>query len=255
MTVLGINRRFANPLVFAFDLFEVNSYFNIVQSVICFSQFFFESFYRFVLFAVDVEFSAVLYNSSLFIIEHKFVRNGNTANCTFFGQSSIAILVKRRQGVAFIVFSIILLIPSTIAVFIYPSTICIFVYFEYGVTFYIKLFLVQFDSVDSFNFVFAFTPVSVIGQLIISVQRHPDNVAWFEVNGFVIVQLGGSFFNDVAVFVGYKQFTIKFEVVRPISLVVRASAVGNSKSVSAHAKYHSRSQCYGKYFFHSLSSS
>ena len=107
----------------------------------------------------------------------------------------------------------------------------------------------------SVNISFTFVVLCIVFFLIVSVQRHPDNVTWLEVYGFAVVQLGGSFLNDVAIFVGYKQFTVKFEVVRPISLVVRASAVGNSKSVSAHAKYHSRSQCYGKYFFHSLSSS
>ena len=251
-TVLGINRRFANPLVFAFDLFEVNSYFNFVQSVVCFSQSFFESFYRFILFAVDVEFSAVLYNSSFYVVKGQSVRNGNAVNCAFFGQSSIALFVEARHSVAFVVFFLVLF---PVIINKNPNSIAILLNVEFFVSSFRELRISQLDGVDSFNFIFAFAPVSVVGQLIISVQRHPDNVTWLEVYGFAVVQLGGSFLNDVAIFVGYKQFTVKFEVARPISLVVRASAVGNSKSVSAHAKYHSRSQCYGKYFFHSLSSS
>ena len=103
--------------------------------------------------------------------------------------------------------------------------------------------------------VFVLSTNYIINFLVVSVQRHPDNVTWFEINVFFIVDCGGCFFNDVAVFVCYKQFTIKFEVAWPISLVIRACAVLDSESVSAHAQYHSRSHSYGKYFFHSLSSS
>ena len=115
--------------------------------------------------------------------------------------------------------------------------------------------IVQFDRADSFVTIGAFGPFSIINFLIFSIQRHPDNVTWLEVNRLVVVQSGGSFLNDVAVFVGYKQLAIELEFIRPVCFVARASAVGNGESVSAHAKYHSRSQCYGKYFFHSLSSS
>ena len=113
----------------------------------------------------------------------------------------------------------------------------------------------QFNVADSCNFVFTFCVVSCVSKLIISVQRHPDNIAWFEVYCFVIVEFCSGFFNQFAVFVCYKQGTIKLEFFWPISLFIGACAVGNSKSVSAHAKYHSRSHSYGKYFFHSLSSS
>ena len=115
--------------------------------------------------------------------------------------------------------------------------------------------VIQFDVFDSINIFFALSPISIIGQLIVSVQRHPDNVTWLEVNRLVVVQLSGSFLDDVAVFVGYKQLAVELEILRPVCFIVCASAVGNGESVSAHANYHSRSQCYGKYFFHSLSSS
>ena len=101
----------------------------------------------------------------------------------------------------------------------------------------------------------AFFVFMIINCLIFSKQRHPDNVTWLEINRFAVVQLCGGFFDDVAIFVCYKQGTIKLEFFWPISLFIGACAVGNSKSVSAHAKYHSRSHSYGKYFFHSLSSS
>ena len=114
---------------------------------------------------------------------------------------------------------------------------------------------VNFNACYSIQFIVAFVVNVIIFYLIISVQRHPDNIAWFEVYCFVIVEFCSGFFNQFAVFVCYKQGTIKLEVVWPISLFIGACAVGNSKSVSAHAKYHSRSHSYGKYFFHSLSSS
>ena len=108
---------------------------------------------------------------------------------------------------------------------------------------------------SSFFVIFALNVGRVINNLIVSVQRHPDGVTWLEVNSLAVVQSGGGLLDDVAISVGYEQRTAKFEIRRPVSFLIGASAVGNGESVSAHAKYHSRSQCYGKYFFHSLSSS
>ena len=97
--------------------------------------------------------------------------------------------------------------------------------------------------------------INSVNFLIISVQRHPDNVTWFEINCFIGVDVGCCFFDDITVFVCYKEGTFKCKTFWPRSCVVGTAIVGDSKSVSAHAQYHSRSHSYGKYFFHSLSSS
>ena len=265
VTVFGINVWFADLIVSTFDLNEIYYCVSFFSCVVTFSNFFVESFNSFVLFAVDVESQAVLFNFSFYAIKNDFlafcliVRTDVFENFCFFGQFVDATLWIGWQFEAFSFnfsdfsfgqFVTAVSIRST------PPLFCLCIVVERNVAFRKTEFaVIQSNIADSIYIVFAFRPVSVIGQLIVSVQRHPDNVTWFEVNVFVVVQLGGSFLNDVAVFVGYKQFTIKFEVVRPISLVIGSAVVGNSKSVSAHAKYHSRSQCYGKYFFHSLSSS
>ena len=112
-----------------------------------------------------------------------------------------------------------------------------------------KVRLIQSDAAYSVSAIFTFFVGVVPYILIVSIQRHPDGVAWLEVNRLAVVQSGRSFLNDVAIFVGYKQLAIELEVGRPVCFVLRASAIGNGESVRAHAKYHSRSQCYGKYFF------
>ena len=119
----------------------------------------------------------------------------------------------------------------------------------------IKIGLIQLYTLDSILSFGTLGPGVLPLILIVGIQRHPDNVTWLEVNRLAVVQLGGGFLNDVTIFVSYKQLAIELEVGRPVCFVIRASAILNSKSVSAHAQYHSRSQCYGKYFFHSLSSS
>ena len=119
----------------------------------------------------------------------------------------------------------------------------------------IKIRFIQLYTLDSVLSIGTLGPGVLPLILIVGIQRHPDNVTWLEVNRLAVVQLGGGFLNDVTIFVGYKQLAIELEVGRPVCFVIRASAILNSKSVSAHAQYHSRSQCYGKYFFHSLSSS
>ena len=119
----------------------------------------------------------------------------------------------------------------------------------------IEIRRVQSYALNSVLTISAFSPGVLPLILIVGIQRHPDNVTWLEVNRLAVVQLGGGFLNDVTIFVSYKQLAIELEVGRPVCFVIRASAILNSKSVSAHAQYHSRSQCYGKYFFHSLSSS
>ena len=132
---------------------------------------------------------------------------------------------------------------------------CILAYINPPILIYINAGFNNFVLLLSFDIIFALGVRRIINLLMISVQRHPDNVTWLEVNGLVVVQSGGSVGDDVAVFVGYEQFAIKTEVFRPICLVVGTAIVGNGERANAHAKYHSRSQCYGKYFFHSLSSS
>ena len=105
------------------------------------------------------------------------------------------------------------------------------------------------------SIIFGFVSLNRVIFLIVCIQRHPDNIAWLEINIFIIIDVGCCIGDDIAVFVGYKQGTIEFEVGRPISLVVGTCVVLDSESVSAHAQYHSRCQSYGKYFFHSLFSS
>ena len=260
------NNWFAYNVVNRSNFFEVNGYIYIFLSVFAVFQSFCESFFGLVLFAVDVVSGAVFSNSSLYFIKHNLVASSWNARsntgynvflpvlptvswvlwcmetCSFqfflffFGHQNVFAGININVSIPFAVL----------------TTVVLFFAFNNGsVVYYVSQFNVAY-CVDSVRTWFV---VSIVYELIISVQRHPDNVTWFEVYVLAVVQRSGSFLNDVAIFVGYKQFTIKFEVARPISLVVRASAVGNSKSVSAHAKYHSRSQCYGKYFFHSLSSS
>ena len=248
MTVCNffINYWFANRLIFALYFGEVNG----DVSILCcasFSQSFFECFFSFVAGSTDVVSFAIFFDVSVRIrIWQCFCTDGYFSQIiglvflisysSFFARDEVIFWQRVQFIIAAVGLSVFLVSPQ--------------------IVFYIN-FDVSFNSYcgNSVNILFTFVVLCIVYFLVISVQRHPDNVSWFEVNVFVVVQLGGSFLNDVAIFVGYKQFTVKFEVVRPISLVVRASAVGNSKSVSAHAKYHSRSQCYGKYFFHSLSSS
>ena len=72
--------------------------------------------------------------------------------------------------------------------------------------------LVQSDAAYSVSAIFTFFVGVVPYILIVSIQRHPDGVAWLEVNRLAVVQRGGSFLDDVAVFVGYKQLAVELEV-------------------------------------------
>ena len=261
---LLINNRFAYNVVNGIYFSQVNGCVYIFSQNFFVLDSFFESRNALVLFAVDVEMSAVLNYFSVDTVEFDFVTirfitwQSIGVNASYSGLNPFMVLTFCSTFwciETFIVqFFDVFFAQRLMTIFSVPFAIepvLISRFFLCGIEYISSQFNVAY-CVDSVRTWFV---VSIVYELIISVQRHPDNVTWFEVNVFVVVQLGGSFLNDVAIFVGYKQFTVKFEVARPISLVVRASAVGNSKSVSAHAKYHSRSQCYGKYFFHSLSSS
>ena len=261
---LLINNRFAYNVVNGSYFSQVNGCVYIFSQNFFVLDSFFESRNALVLFAVDVETSAVLNYFSADTVEFDFVNirfitwQSIGVNASYSGLNPLVVGASLSICWCIETFSVqvfnFFFVQRFHTIFSIPFAIkpvfCSGFFFS-GIE-YISS---QFNAAYCIDSIRTWFVVSIVYELIVSVQRHPDNVTWLEVYGFAVVQRSGSFLNDVAIFVGYKQFTIKFEVARPISLVVRASAVGNSKSVSAHAKYHSRSQCYGKYFFHSLSSS
>ena len=266
-----INAWFTNPFIIAFNFNEVYSSINLCSCVGTRSKSIVERVYRIVFLTIDVEFQAAFFNFSLLSIEFDFFACSCVSTtsiciyifCTFEVIYSINFSCFGRQWNISSIFFVQLFdfiisvcsatIPSvTVNTIPFAITVSPEIYFfEYSV----EMIISQFDVRNSFFVISAFAPIIAVGQLIISVQRHPDNVTWFEVYCFIVVQVCCCFSNDVAIFICYKQSTIKLEIGWPISLVVGTAIVGDSKSVSAHAQYHSRSHSYGKYFFHSLSSS
>ena len=264
-STLLVNNWFADRIICSVNFSKVYSCIYIFSQNFFIFNCFFERRNAGVLFAVDVESSTVFNNFSFNVVKFdsiisrfmtwQFISVYTCYNCFYPVIICFCFCICWSVETSIVQLFNLFFCQSSVTTFGIPSATMEPVLFSRFFNSCIENILSQFYIRNCFDFVCTFCPVSIIYFLIFSVQRHPDNVTWFEVYCFVVVDSSCCVSDDVTVFVCYKQRTIKCKTFWPRCCVVGSCVVGNSKSVSAHAKYHSRSHSYGKYFFHSLSSS